>query len=63
MIVFFERHAGWLQLAIVIAVVGGSVLLSASLSPDPAPVRTAKPEARLTVTVMAPAVSSYRDRH
>lgn len=60
MIAFFERHAGWLQLAIVIAVVGGSVLLSASLSPDPAPVRTAKPEARLTVTVMAPAVSSYR---
>ncbi len=60
MIAFFKNHAGWLQLAVVIAVVGGSVLLSASLGPDPAPVRAAKPETRLTVSVMLPVVSSYR---
>jgi RND family efflux transporter MFP subunit len=60
MITFFKEHAGWLQLAIVIAVVGGSVLLSASLGPEPAPVRAATPETRLTVSVMTPAVSSYR---
>ena len=60
MISFFKHHAGWLQLAIVIAVVGGSVLLSSSLGPDPAPVRSAKPEARLVVTTMTPAASSYR---
>ena len=60
MIAFFERHAGWLQLAIVVAVVGGSVLLSASLGPEPAPVRSAKPESRQTVTVMTPTASSYR---
>lgn len=57
---FFKHHAGWLQLAIVVAVVGGSVLLSTSLGPDPAPVRSAKPEARLTVTVVTPVVSNYR---
>lgn len=60
MIEFFRHHAGWLQLAIVIAVVGGSILLSTSLGPDPDPVRSAKPEARLTVTVATPVVSSYR---
>jgi RND family efflux transporter MFP subunit len=60
MIAFFKRHAGWLQLAIVVAVVGGSVLLSTSLGPEPAPVRSAKPEMRQTVTVMTPAASSYR---
>jgi RND family efflux transporter MFP subunit len=60
MIAFFKHHAGWWQLAIVVAVVGGSILLSASLGPDPAPVRSAKPEARLTVTVKNPVVSSYR---
>ena len=57
---FFKQHAGWLQLAIVVTVVGGSVLLSASLGPDPAPVRSAKPEAPLTVTVVTPVVSNYR---
>ena len=57
---FFKHHAGWLQLAIVVIVVGGSLVLSASLGPDPAPVRSAKPETRLTVTVVTPAVSSYR---
>ncbi len=57
---FFKHHAGWLQLAIVVTVVGGSVLLSASLGPDPAPVRSAKPEAPLTVTVVTPVVSNYR---
>jgi len=57
---FFKHHAGWLQLAIVVTVVGGSVLLSASLGPDPAPVRPAQPEERLTVTVVTPVVSSYR---
>ena len=57
---FFKHHAGWLQLAIVVTVVGGSVLLSASLGPDAAPVRSAKPESRLTVTVVRPPVSSYR---
>ena len=60
MIAFFKHHAGWLQLAVVVAVVGGSVLLSASLGPDPAPVRSAKPEARLTVSVATPVVSAYR---
>ena len=60
MIAFFKHHAGWLQLAVVVAVVGGSVLLSASLGPDPAPVRSAKPEARLAVSVATPAVSAYR---
>lgn len=60
MIALFKRHAGWLQLAIVVAVVGGSVLLSTSLGPDPAPIRSAKPEVRQTVTVMSPAASSYR---
>ncbi|MGK0173100.1 MAG: RND family efflux transporter MFP subunit [Gammaproteobacteria bacterium] len=60
MIAFFKHHASWLQLAIVIAVVGGSFLLSESLGRAPAPVRPAKPEARLTVTVIAPVVSSYR---
>ena len=60
MIAFFKQHAGWWQLAIVVVVVGGSVLLSASLGPDPAPIRSAKPEARLTVTVKSPVVSSYR---
>ena len=60
MIAFFKHHAGWLQLAVVVAVVGGSVLLSASLGPDPTPVRSAKPEARLTVSVATPAVSDYR---
>ena len=60
MIAFFKHHAGWLQLAVVVAVVGGSVLLSASLGPDPAPVRSAKPEARLTVSVATPVVSDYR---
>ncbi len=57
---FFKHHAGWLQLAIVVTVVGGSVLLSTSLGPDPAPVRSAKPEAPLTVTVVTPVVSNYR---
>ncbi|NCF74505.1 MAG: efflux RND transporter periplasmic adaptor subunit [Gammaproteobacteria bacterium] len=57
---FVKHHAGWLQLAIVIVVVGGSLFLSASLGPDPAPVRSAKPETRLTVTVVTPVVSSYR---
>jgi len=57
---FFKHHAGWLQLAIVVTVVGGSVLLSTSLGPDPAPVRSAKPEAPLTVTVVKPVVSNYR---
>ncbi len=60
MIAFFKRHAGWLQLAIVVAVVGGSILLSASLGPEPASVRSAKPEMRQTVTVMTPTASSYR---
>lgn len=60
MIAFFKHHAGWLQLAIVVAVVGGSVLLSTTLGPDPAPVRSAKQEARSTVTVISPAVSSYQ---
>ncbi len=57
---FIKHHAGWLQLAIVIVVVGGSVLLSASLGPDPAPVRAAKPEVRLTVSVVDPVVTNYR---
>jgi RND family efflux transporter MFP subunit len=57
---FFKHHAGWLQLAIVVTVVGGSVLLSASLGPDTAPVRSAKPESRFTVTAVTPLVSSYR---
>ena len=57
---FFKHHAGWLQLAIVVTVVGGSVLLSASLGPDTAPVRSAKPESRFTVTAITPLVSSYR---
>lgn len=57
---FVKHHAGWLQLAIVIFVVGGSILLSASLGPDPAPVHAAKPETRLTVSVVAPVVTSYR---
>lgn len=57
---FFKHHAGWLQLAIVVVVVGGSLFLSASLGPDPAPVGSAKPETRLTVTVVTPVVSSYR---
>lgn len=60
MIQFFKNHAGWLQLAIVIAVVGGSVLLSASLGPDPAPARPAQGEARQSVTVVDPVAVSYR---
>lgn len=60
MIAFCKKHASWLQLPIVIAVVGGSVLLSASLEPSPAPVRAATPETRLTVSVVSPALSSFR---
>ena len=60
MIAFCKKHASWLQLPIVIAVVGGSVLLSASLEPGPAPMRAATPETRLTVSVVSPALSSFR---
>jgi RND family efflux transporter MFP subunit len=59
---FIKHHAGWLQLAIVIFVVGGSILLSTSLGPDPAPVRAAKPETRLTVSVVEPVVMNYRPK-
>ena len=57
---FFKHHAGLLQLIIVVAVVGGSILLSMSLGPDPAPARPVTPEARVTVSVVTPVQSSYR---
>lgn len=57
---FLKGYAGWLQLIIVIAVVSGSVLLSASLGPDPTPVRAATPETPSTVSVILPNVLSFR---
>lgn len=57
-----RRHAGALQLVLVIAIVGSAVLLSASLKPDE---REARPRAatdRVPVTVVEPAPTTFTPR-
>lgn len=56
---FIKRHAGAFQLALVVAIVGGAVLLSASLRPDAS---FSPPSARantIAVSVIRPAPEAY----
>jgi len=56
----FKEHAGLLQLAFVIAVIGGAVLLSLSLAPEQAPRPPAADDRSLPVSVVMPAPLPYR---
>ena len=59
MIDFIQRHAGAFQLALVVAIVGGAVLLSASLKPDTS---FAPPRAEgdaVPVSIIQPAAESF----
>lgn len=57
---FFERHAGALQLALVIGVVGFALLLSMSLRPESSGRAPAAPANEAVVTVITPAAAPYQ---
>lgn len=57
---FMERHAGALQLAFVVAVVGLALLLSTSLRPDAAGPSSAPSSAAPVVTVVTPTAMPFR---
>ena len=57
---FVERHAGALQLAFVVGIVGLALLFSVSLRPDsPAP-RPSAPASEQTVSITTPVATPYR---
>ena len=62
MTTFLQRHAGAFQLLFVVAVVGGAILLSASLKPASAPVRPPLADEKIPVTVADPVPVSYTSR-
>lgn len=57
---FVERHAGALQLAFVVAVVGLALLLSLSLRPDPQGPSAAPRSAAPVVTTVVPSAMAFR---
>ena len=56
---FFRRHTGLLQLVFVIGIVGGAILVSASMRPEQGAVRPASAPDDVTVTVVNPAPAEY----
>ncbi len=56
---FLQRHAGAFQLALVVAIVGGAVLLSASLRPDAASVPPRVQGDTVSVSLIRPATEPY----
>ncbi len=56
----WRRHEGALQLAFVVAIVGAALLLSSSLRPETAGVRTQAPETSLAVTLVSPLPVDFR---
>ena len=56
---FIQRHAGAFQLALVVAIVGGAVLLSASLRPDAASVPPRVQGDTVSVSLIRPATEPY----
>ena len=57
---FVERHAGALQLAFVIGIVGLALLFSISLRPDSSAPRPSAPTSELAVSVVTPVATPYR---
>jgi len=59
---FLRRYAGAAQLVFVVAVVGSAILLSASLKPDTADVRPKVAGSRVSVSVVEPALATFKPR-
>jgi RND family efflux transporter MFP subunit len=59
---FLHRYAGAAQLVFVVAVVGSAILLSASLKPDTADVRPQIAGSRVSVSVVEPALATFKPR-
>lgn len=57
---FLERHAGAVQLAFVVGIVGLALLFSVSLRPDSSPARPAAPAKEQAVSVVTPLAAPYR---
>ena len=60
MIRFVERHAGALQVAFVIGIVGLALLFSISLRPDESPQRPAATTGEQAVSIVTPIAAPYR---
>jgi RND family efflux transporter MFP subunit len=57
---FVERHAGALQLAFVVGIVGLALLFSVSLRPDSPEPRQSAPKAEQTVSIITPVATPYQ---